>query len=241
MAKRRHPILDYLEALQAVHATGKATAEQSYKSALEALLTAIGADFDPAVFATMELSGEGAGHPDLGIFERKSGNMRLVVEVKPTRENIFSIAAGAQVSKYWKRYGFVLVTNFREFVLVAREGGEARIESRYQISPTSEAFWRSKPAALADEHEQGVRDYIEGVFARPSPILKPRDLAADLARHAREAKRRLGRHSMADLRPLQEAFEESLGLKLEDEKGERFFRSSLIQTLFYGLFSGWML
>lgn len=241
MAKRRHPVLDYLEALQAVHATGKATAEQSYKSALEALLTAIGADFDPVLFATMELSGEGAGHPDLGVFERKSGNLRLVVEVKPTRENIFNIATGTQVSKYWKRYGFVLVTNLREFVLVARESGEVRVESRYQISSTSEAFWRSKPSALADEHEQGLRDFIEGVFARPAPILKPRDLAADLARHAREAKRRLGRHSMADLRPLQEAFEESLGLKLEDEKGERFFRSSLVQTLFYGLFSGWML
>jgi predicted helicase len=62
-----------------------------------------------------------------------------------------------------------------------------------------------------------------------------------LARHAREARRRLGRHSIDDIRPLQEAFEQSLGLTFEEEKGQRFFRSSLVQTLFYGLFSGWML
>jgi hypothetical protein len=35
--------------------------------------------------------------------------------------------------------------------------------------------------------------------------------------------------------------EEALGLKFEDEKGEHFFRSSLIQTLFYGVCSAWVL
>ncbi|MBY0311381.1 MAG: N-6 DNA methylase [Phycisphaerales bacterium] len=243
MSKKKSPVLAYLEGLHDVHGTGKATAEQSYKSKLEALLTAIGEDFDPELFATMELKQEGAGQPDLGIFEKKSGNLRLVVEVKGTKDNIHDTASGDQVSKYWKRYGFVLVTNFREFVFVARdaETGEAKVETRYRLSATSEAFWRAKPAKLAEEHEQGLTDYLEGVFARPSPIVKPKDLAADLARHAREAKRRLGRHSIDDLKPLQEAFERTLGLTFTDEQGMRFFRSSLVQTLFYGLFSAWML
>lgn len=235
--------MDYLRDLHAVRGTGRATDEQSYKSKLEILLTAVGKTFKPELFATMELKQEGAGQPDLGVFEKRSRNLRLVVEVKPTQESIHGTASGAQVSKYWKRYGFVLATNFREFVLVARnaETGKAQIEARYQLASTHDAFWRSKPEALAKEHEQGLADFLHGVFARPAPILKPEDLAADLARHAREAKRRLGRKSADALRPLQEAFESALGLTFEDEKGLDFFRSSLVQTLFYGLFSGWML
>lgn len=237
------PVHSYLESLHAVRGTGKATDEQSFKSKLEALLSAVGSECDPELFATMELKQEGAGQPDLGVFEKKSGNLRLVVEVKGTKDNIHDTASGDQVSKYWKRYGFVLVTNFREFVLVAREAetGEAKVETRYRLGATSDAFWRAKPDKLAEEHEQGLTDYLEGVFARPAPILKPKDLAADLARHAREAKRRLARHAADDLKPLQDAFEAALGLSFEDEKGLDFFRSSLVQTLFYGLFSGWML
>src|SRR5205807_269283 len=32
-----------------------------------------------------------------------------------------------------------------------------------------------------------------------------------------------------------------LGLRFEGSKGEHFFRSTLIQTLFYGVFSAWVL
>ncbi len=243
MAANKQPVLAYLEALHTVRGTGKATAEQSYKSKLETLLTAIGKEFDPELHATMELKGEGAGRPDLGLFEKKSGNLRLVVEVKSPKDNIYDTANGEQVAKYWKHYGYVLVTNFREFVFVARDArtGQACVEARYQMSPASESFEKANPASLAKQHEQGLTDFLQGIFARPSPILKPKELAADLARHAREAKRRLGWHSADALRPLQEAFESALGLTFEEEKGLNFFRSSLVQTLFYGLFSGWML
>ena len=37
------------------------------------------------------------------------------------------------------------------------------------------------------------------------------------------------------------ALEEALGIQFEGERGERFFRSTLIQTLFYGVFSAWVL
>jgi len=250
MSKKKQPLLRYLEALQAVRRTQKATPETSFYGALQNLLTEIGEDFDPELFASPQLKNDGSGAPDFGIFDNHSTTPRLVVEVKPTKDDIYDTASGKQVSKYWGRYGFVLVTNFREFLLVARvqEGvgaearwSEPRVELRYRISPTSEAFWRSTPAALAKEHEQGLTDFLEGVFARPSPITRPRDLAADLARYAREAKRRLARHSIDDLKPLQDAFESALGLSFEDAKGLDFFRSSLVQTLFYGLFSGWML
>jgi hypothetical protein len=94
---------------------------------------------------------------------------------------------------------------------------------------------------LADLREDGLRDFLIGVMKRSAPIVRPRDLADDLARHAREAKRRLQRHDMSALAPLKEAMETALGLHFEGKEGEDFFRSSLVQTLFYGLFSGWML
>ena len=37
------------------------------------------------------------------------------------------------------------------------------------------------------------------------------------------------------------ALEEALGVKFEGERGAAFFRSSLVQTLFYGVFSAWVL
>ena len=40
---------------------------------------------------------------------------------------------------------------------------------------------------------------------------------------------------------VQTALEEALGVRFEGEKGTRFFRSTLVQTLFYGVFSAWVL
>ena len=37
------------------------------------------------------------------------------------------------------------------------------------------------------------------------------------------------------------ALEEALGVRFEGEKGARFFHSTLVQTLFYGIFSAWVL
>ena len=37
------------------------------------------------------------------------------------------------------------------------------------------------------------------------------------------------------------ALEEALGVRFEGEKGARFFHSTLVQTLFYGVFSAWVL
>ena len=35
--------------------------------------------------------------------------------------------------------------------------------------------------------------------------------------------------------------EDALGVRFEEERGEAFFRSTLVQTLFYGVFSAWVL
>ena len=46
---------------------------------------------------------------------------------------------------------------------------------------------------------------------------------------------------MPALTVVREALEEALGIRFEGEKGEHFFRSTLVQTLFYGIFSAWVL
>jgi hypothetical protein len=45
-----------------------------------------------------------------------------VIEVKGTAEDVYAIARGEQVQRYCARYGQVLVTNLRDFLLVARHG-----------------------------------------------------------------------------------------------------------------------
>ena len=40
---------------------------------------------------------------------------------------------------------------------------------------------------------------------------------------------------------MRSALEEALGVRFEGERGERFFHSTLVQTLFYGVFSAWVL
>ena len=43
------------------------------------------------------------------------------------------------------------------------------------------------------------------------------------------------------LKAVRSALEDALGVRFEGEKGERFFHSTLVQTLFYGMFSAWVL
>ena len=138
-----HPLETYLDRLREIRASKRGTPELSYRAALENLLNAVAEDLDPVVQATAELADTGAGRPDFGLLEVKSGNMRAVVEVKPPEEDTPATADGAQVTRYWQRYGCVLVTNYRDFLLVVRQpDGKARVEGRYQLAVNADAFWR---------------------------------------------------------------------------------------------------
>lgn len=62
-----------------------------------------------------------------------------------------------------------------------------------------------------------------GALTRATFLTRPQQLADDLARHAREARRRLFRQDMAALAPLRHAMEQALGLHFHDREGETFF------------------
>jgi hypothetical protein len=74
-----------------------------------------------------------------------------------------------------------------------------------------------------------------------APLSAPEDVAWFLASYARAAKTRIEGLELSALGSVRTALEEALGLKFEGEKGDHFFRSSLVQTLFYGVFSAWVL
>jgi hypothetical protein len=202
-----HVLETYLARLHEVRATERGTPELSYRAALENLLKAVGSGLDRAVQATAELGDTGAGRPDFGLFDSRSGDLRGAVEVKPVADDTPQTADGRQVARYWKHYGCVLVTNYRDFLLVVKEPGDKmpRVEGSYRLAADEDSFWRATPHALANQHGEGLLDFLAGAMTRTSPISRPAHLAADLARHAREAKRRLAEHDISAVQPLQNA------------------------------------
>lgn len=64
-------------------------------------------------------------------------------------------------------------------------------------------------------------------------------LARILARQARRAKAALPPDLGPTVKGLREDFAQSLGITFEGDEGDEFFRSSLIQTVFYTMFAAW--
>ena len=82
---------------------------------------------------------------------------------------------------------------------------------------------------------------LETAVTRYAPIAEPESLAKILARQAKRAKAQLPTQFTQAVKGLADDFGKALGVSFEGEEGEEFFRSSLIQTVFYGLFAGWTL
>ena len=78
---------------------------------------------------------------------------------------------------------------------------------------------------------------------RTAPALtEPRDLAWLLASYARDGLARVEAAGGApQLAPVRSALADALGIRFKGERGRRFFCSTLGQTLFYGVFSAWVL
>ncbi|MBI2299520.1 MAG: N-6 DNA methylase [Armatimonadetes bacterium] len=246
----------YLIALREIHSTGAAVPETSYYGVLESLLNEVGAALKPKVRCVLNPANRGAGIPDGGLFTAEQyqretlvplpGQLpaRGVVEVKPVGDDAWLTADGPQVTRYWGRYGQVLVTNYRDFLVVGNdaEGRPAKLE-HYRLAADAARFWQaaSHPRATASRHAARFEDYLRRVMLYAVPLDSPQDVAWFLASHAREALARVEEHDLPALAALREALEQALGLTFEGGKGEHFFRSTLVQTLFYGVFSAWVL
>ena len=243
---------DYLDDLRKIKASGAGTAETSYYPPLNNLLNAVGGSLKPKVFCISQLAQQGADHPDFGLFaasqvskgQPKKGQSHKpdggVVEVKPASDDTWLTAAGAQVSKYWGLYRLVLVTNTRDFVLLGEDanGNPAKLES-FQLAASASDFDEKlqTPKAFANAVSPALAEYLGRALSHRAALAEPRDLARLLASYARDGLARVEAHGNApSLNAVRSALEEALGVKFEGDKGAAFFHSTLVQTLFYGVF-----
>ena len=246
----------YLDDLRKIRSSGGATGERSYYPPLTNLLNAVGSTLKPKVFCVSELAQQGAGHPDLGLYyaakQMQRGRQREgqlpeggVVEVKPVNDDAWLTADGDQVSRYWDRYRLVLVTNTRDFVLLGEDaqGLPAKLET-FRLAGSAAAF-ESKlqhPRTFARDVGAALGEYLGRALSHRAALAEPRDLARLLASYARDGLARVEAAGDApSLNAVRSALEEALGVRFEGERGAAFFRSTLVQTLFYGVFSAWVL
>ena len=245
----------YLADLRRIRASGGATGERSFYPALTNLLNAVGSSLRPQVFCVGELAEQGAGHPDLGLYTRRQvqkGNPRTgqvpergVVEVKPAGDDAWLTAGSNQVSRYWGRYRLVLVTNTRDFVLVGEDaqGNPVKLET-FRLAESEQAFHSrlEQPRKFARDMGAGLGEYLCRALSHSASIVEPKDLAWLMASYARDGLARVEAAGDApSLRAVRSALEEALGVRFEGDRGAAFFRSTLVQTLFYGVFSAWVL
>ena len=250
-------VQQYLADLRTIRASGGATGERSYYPPLSNLLDAVGATLRPKVTCVTELADHGAGHPDLGLYiarqvRRRGGGKREgqlpergVVEVKPVGDDAWLTSESDQVSRYWGTYRLVLVTNTRDFVLLGEDsqGRPAKLET-FRLAESAQDFKArlATPRSFANDVGRALGEYLCRALSHTAALVEPRDLAWLLASYARDGLARV--ETAGDepsLRAVRSALEEALGVRFEGDRGAAFFRSTLVQTLFYGVFSAWVL
>ena len=253
----KSPAEAYFAALAEIRATGGGVKETSYYPALINLLNMVGETLKPRVLAVSQLKNTGAGSPDAGLYAASQfskgasdplpGQLpeRGAVEIKSVAEDGWLTANSAQVSKYWEKYRLVLVTNYRDFLLVGEDhAGQPTVLETFRLADSAEDFWAklAQPRAFAQARGERLLEYLKRVLLCAAPLHNPRDVAWFLASYARDARARLEeKPDLPALAALRGALENALGLHFEAKDGEHFFRSTLIQTLFYGVFSAWVL
>ena len=254
----------YLTELKTIRSTGAGVAETSFYPALSNLFNAVGKALKPKVRCIMQLQQQGAGMPDGGLFtadqfqrqavgQPKKGQLpaRGAIEAKGTRPEVVDIAKTAQVvgdktkPGYLATYGIVIVTNLREFLIVERgPNGQPVERERFALAKTEQEFWQRKaahPRTASQESGEQFVEFITRACLQAAPLSNPKDVAWFLASYARDALFRVEQQKqLPALQTVRSALEEALGMKFTEEKGEHFFRSTLVQTFFYGVFSAWV-
>lgn len=249
-------VKDYLRRMAEIRSTGGATRETSYYSALENLLNGLGGELRPKVVCNGQLRNQGAGHPDFGLYTKtqctgdvpKDGQgevpARGVIEVKPLDDDTWQTAEGEQCTRYFERYRLVLATNYRDFRLIGEDNNGQPIQREFYSFAGDEAgFWvlAANPNGLSDERAAHFGEFLQRVMMNAAPLHRAEDVAWFLASYARDTLTTLKGRDASALDPLKEGLEDALGIQFDGAKGQHFFLSTLVQTLFYGIFSAWVI
>jgi hypothetical protein len=246
---------NYFTALRDVHRIGAGTKERSYYPALAGLMNDIGQQLKPKVLCLSDLGNIGAGHPDFGLFaanqvqrgEPRRGQIpeRGVIEGKSADDDAWLAAATKQVSKYFGGYRLVIVTNIRDFLIIGEgvDGQATKLES-FRLAVDATAFWAmvATPKKSAAHIGPAFGEYLKRALTQSVALREPKDVAWFIASYARDALSRVEEAGkLPALANIRSSLEEALGVTFEADKGAHFFRSTLVQTLFYGIFSAWVL
>ncbi|MGC1490475.1 MAG: type ISP restriction/modification enzyme [Candidatus Acidiferrum sp.] len=176
----------YLTSLREIRSSGEAVDETSYYGALETFFNEICKTLKPKVRCVLQLKNRGAGSPDGGLFtedqlkKRKVEERSLpqnpargVIEIKPTSDDAWVTAEGEQVSRYWGKYRLVLVTNYRDFLIVGQDpsGKPVKLEP-YRLASSEKEFWNAAahPQKTAAAHDVTFTEYVRRVMLHAAPL-----------------------------------------------------------------------
>lgn len=197
----------YLSDLYEIRSSGGAVKETSGYSALSQLLNEIGKTLKPRVRCIINLQNQGTGLPDGGLYTADQFQKRTKVdplegqlpargcfEVKSPGEDVSVVAKGEQVLRYLNKYRQVLVTNYRDFILVGLDRDHnLEIRERFTLAENEGDFWKlaAHPQAAANELGERFVEYLKRVMLHAAPLALPKDVAWFLASYARDAKARI--------------------------------------------------
>ncbi len=242
----------FLDSVATIRATRAGTPETAHYPAVANLLDAIGATLRPRVLCVPHPARGKSGIPDFGLFEQaqfRRGEppgwvqavtpQRGVVEVKPPNHAIAALLASDQVRRdYLPAYGLVLACHLWQWRLLDAAGG---VREAFDLAADEAGFRDLLHGARPKPLLQRFADFLQRCLMARAPLGKPADVAFFLASYARDALARLTeRADLPALAALRKAMETSLGVAFDAGDGEHLFRSTLVQTLFYGLFSAWV-
>ncbi|MDE2832938.1 MAG: N-6 DNA methylase [Bacteroidota bacterium] len=241
----------YLAEISKIYRTGVSTEELSYYGPLRDLFNAIGSTLSPAVSCVEQP--RGVNRPDFLLYaegDSKDGDAaargRGMVEVKGWKHGINELIKSPQVVTYWESYNRrIIATNLRQFVVIGEdhEGHRKELES-FSIAGSDDGFEQCLRLPGEYARQIGVQfgEFLARAFSYKTRIRDLKDLAQILASYAREGLARM-ETSELDLESSQLSDElgKIIGVDFQGELGGQFFRSTLIQTLVYGVFSAWVL
>ena len=244
---------DYVKAIRKVH--GKGTPENTYLPLLKELLDALLPEYEVITHPSKDEQ----GLPDFGLREKDGAENVALGEAEALDVPLAKNAHGLEQARRYARQKPTLLTNFHEFVVLE---GETEL-GRYTI-PHADLTGATTPADLAKTHLDELSALLSVWASARGSLTRPQKIAGLLAYYARQAMHNLEGQDADALAPLRKAMEDALGTsftlpKIEKNKKnaeqqrreeakwaekqaelDHFFRSSLVQALFYGLFAGWV-
>lgn len=245
-------------ATEVVRLTSSATTtESSYYPSIRSLLVTVlkhlGLPADVRTTTSERRPQGGTDVPDLAVYDGEGDFVIVCGEVKLPGTSLSDVSVSTdrndQIGRYLAQTGVVLVSNVHAFGLLTADASadrtspvppeQRRLEQIAELWPSRDAMAQGNSVALSAA--DALVELLEAAVTRYAPIAEPETLARVLALQARRAKAGLPPEFTDAVSSLAEDFGTALGIAFEGDEGEEFFRSSLIQTVYYGIFAGWIL